>query len=36
VRLVVEVSSVWSRMVEQGFEDYKHRGVAIGPGTGEP
>jgi O-antigen ligase len=32
LRLQVRVSSVWSRMITRGFEDYRHLGVAIGPG----
>lgn len=32
LRLAVEVSSVWTRMMASGYEDYRHRGVAIGPG----
>jgi O-antigen ligase len=32
LRLEVEVSNVWSRLISKGLPDYRHLGVAIAPG----
>jgi O-antigen ligase len=36
LRLEVEVSSVWTRMMAKGLPDYRHLGVAISPGRESP
>jgi hypothetical protein len=32
LRLEVEVSNVWTRLMAKGLQDYRHLGVAITPG----
>jgi hypothetical protein len=36
LRLEVEVSNVWTRIMAKGLPDYRHLGVAISPGSESP